>query len=86
MAVIKAAPTLMDHSCVPATVDSHSPVMEVLVWTTMSAHWKHTTVNKSVSTLMEDSDVNVIQDLNLTLIKPLVQVSSFKVSGVIVVL
>lgn len=32
MAATKAAPTQLDHLCVLATVDTHSLVMEGLVW------------------------------------------------------
>ena len=71
MDVIKAVPTLLDHLCVTAMVGSHSPVMEGLVWKITSVHLEHTTASNIVSTLLEDSDVNVTQDFNSTLIKEL---------------
>ena len=48
MAVIKAVRILLDHLCVAVTVDSHSQMMEGLVWTMMSVWQAHTTVNNNV--------------------------------------
>ena len=42
----------------------------------MSVQLGHTTASSAVSTLLEDSDVNVTQAFNSTLIKPLVLVCS----------
>ena len=48
MAVIKAVPIRLDHLSVAVTVDSHSQMMEELVWTMMSVWQAHTTVNNNV--------------------------------------
>ena len=72
--VIKAVPTLLDHFSAAVSVATCSPVMEGLVWISMSVQQEHTTASKTVSTLLEDSDVNVTQAFNSTLIKELVLV------------
>ena len=77
MVVIKAVLILLDHFGAAVIVDSHSPMMEGLVWKIMSVHLEHTTASNAVSTLLEDSDVNATQAFNSTLIKELVLVHDF---------
>ena len=64
MAVTKSVPTLMGHLSAAATVVSLYPMMEGLAWRIMNVPLEHTTVNRSVSTPMEDLNVTATQDLN----------------------
>ena len=75
MVVIKAVLILLDHFGAAVIVDSHSPMMEGLVWKIMSVHLEHTTASNAVSTLLGDLDVNVTQDFNSPPIRGLVPVS-----------
>ena len=49
MAVVKSAPTRLDHTGVAATVDTVFPVMKEHVQISMNVAKKCTTVNKDVS-------------------------------------
>ena len=64
MAVTKSVPTPTGHLSVAATVVSLSPMMEGLAWRIMNVPLEHITVNRSVSTPMEDLNVTATQDLN----------------------
>ena len=66
--VARSVPIQWSHFSVAAEVAMSSPVMEKLVRTSMSALLTLITASSFVSILLGDSDVNVTQDFDSTLI------------------
>ena len=71
----RSVPTQWGHFSVAAKVATHSPMMEKLVRTSMSALLTLITASSFVSILLGDLDVNVMQDSISTLISRLVLVT-----------
>ena len=77
VAVAKPVPTQWDHFCVAAALAMCLPVVEELAKTSMSVLLTVITASSAASTQQGDSDVNVTQDSDSTLINGRVLVTNF---------